>query len=87
VKRSGESNAKGGKPTAQGGKSSPASAKPKVKAQITIPAKMAAAIERKLRQEKLSRTDYFIRLALKDLFDHDPQAKPKQPPESSDGAG
>lgn len=86
MKRSGESNAKGEKPRAQAGKPSPASAqKPKVKAQITIPAKMAAAIERKLRQEKLTRTDYFIRLALKDLFEHDPKAK--RPPKPSDGAG
>ena len=59
---------------------SPATAQP-----ITIasfPAKMAAAIERKRRREKLSRTDYFIRLALKDLLNHDrnqPQPPSKAP--------
>ncbi len=69
-------------------KKSKALKEPKAKAKPIVipsfPAKMAAAIERKRRQEKLSRTDYFTRLALKDLFKHDPQ--PKQPPNPSDGA-
>ena len=47
----------------------------------SFPTKVAAAIERKLRREKLSRTDYFIRLALKDLFNQDGTK-----PENRDGA-
>ena len=83
MKRSGEGNAEEGA-TAKKTVKNPAKGTAQKSTQpisiSSFPAKMAAAIERKRRKEKLSRTDYFIRLALKDLFKPD-----KAKPEGSDG--
>ena len=87
MKRSSEETAKAKQPKGISSKGALKESSPKNSSEPIVipsfPAKVAAAIERKRRLEKLSRTDYFIRLALKDLFK--PDDAPRSPGPESGG--